>query len=135
MNYQEDIIKNYKHLKLLYVEDNKDAREMTTMILEEYFDSIIIAVDGDDGFKKFKENEIDIIITDINMPKLNGLEMSTKIRELNNKVPIIIVSAHNEESFFEQSIKINVNGYLLKPIDIDQLSNLIFEVTQKNWSN
>ena len=135
MNYQEDIIKNYKHLKLLYVEDNKDAREMTTMILEEYFDYIIIAVDGDDGFKKFKENEIDIIITDINMPKLNGLEMSTKIRELNNKVPIIIVSAHNEESFFEQSIKINVNGYLLKPIDIDQLSNLIFEVTQKNWSN
>ena len=135
MNYQEDIIKNYKHLKLLYVEDNKDAREMTTMILEEYFDSIIIAVDGDDGFKKFKENEIDIIITDINMPKLNGLEMSAKIRELNNKVPIIIVSAHNEENFFEQSIKINVNGYLLKPIDIDQLSNLIFEVTQKNWSN
>ncbi len=125
------VIESSRDLKLLYVEDNQDAREMTTMILEDYFDSIIVAVDGEDGIEKFKENEIDIVITDINMPKIDGLEMCAKIREIDVEVPLIILSAHNEESFFTQSIQTGVNGYLLKPIDIDQLTNLIFRVTQK----
>jgi len=127
----EDVIESSKNLKLLYVEDNQDAREMTSMILEDYFDSIIVAVDGLDGLEKFKENDIDIVITDINMPKMDGLEMCSKIREIDDEVPLLILSAHNEESFFTQSIQTGVNGYLLKPIDIEQLTNLIFRVTQK----
>jgi len=126
-----EVIKYSKGLKLLYVEDNEDAREMTTMILEDFFDSIIIAVDGEDGYNKFKENEIDLIITDINMPKLNGLEMSEKIRTLDDNVSIIVLSAHNEDSFFIESIHTGINGYLLKPIDIDQFCSLIYRVIQK----
>ena len=127
----EDVIESSRNLKLLYVEDNQDAREMTSMILEDYFDSITVAVDGLDGLEKFKEKNIDIVITDINMPKMDGLEMCAKIREIDDEVPLIILSAHNEDSFFTQSIQTGVNGYLLKPIDIEQLTNLIFRVTQK----
>jgi len=127
----EEVMESSKNLKLLYVEDNQDAREMTSMILEDYFDSIVVAVDGLDGLTKFQDNDIDIVITDINMPKMDGLEMCGKIREIDDEVPLIILSAHNEESFFTQSIQTGVNGYLLKPIDIDQLTNLIFRVTQK----
>ncbi len=127
----EKIVQYSQDLTLLYVEDNEDAREMTTMILEDFFDNIIVAVDGKDGYEKFKQNSVDIIITDINMPNLNGLEMCEKIRKLNSKVSIIVLSAHNEGNYFIESIRLGINGYLLKPIDISQLSDLIFRVLQK----
>lgn len=127
----DKVIEYSKDLTLLYVEDNDDAREMTTMILEDFFNTIIVAIDGEDGYKKFKENEIDLIITDINMPNLNGLEMADKIRQINQEVPIIVLSAHNEDNFFIDSIQIGINGYLLKPIDIDQLTNVVFRTVHK----
>jgi len=127
----DKVIEYSKDLTLLYVEDNDDAREMTTMILEDFFNTIIVAIDGEDGYEKFKENKIDFIITDINMPNLNGLEMSKKIRQIDQKTPIVVLSAHNEDNFFIDSQKIGINDYLLKPIDIDQLTNVIFEIIQK----
>lgn len=127
----DELIGYSQDLRLLYVEDNQDAREMTTMILEDFFDNIIVAVDGADGYNKFMENEIDLVITDINMPKMNGLELCEKIRESDEEVSLIILSAHNEDNFFMDSIKCGVNAYLLKPIDIDQLAAMIYRVVQK----
>ena len=80
-----DIIKHTYPLNLLYVEDNKDAREAVLTILEDFFENIIICVDGEDGLEKFKTNDIDLIISDINMPKLNGLEMIKEIRDIDSK--------------------------------------------------
>jgi len=133
MNNIEDIIKYSQKLKLLYVEDNKEARESTTILLEEFFGDIIVAVDGEDGYNKFIENQdtIDIIITDINMPKLNGLEMIKKIRESNQNISILVLSAYNESGYFMDSIKLGVEGYLLKPIDIDQFLDVLSKVTLK----
>jgi len=128
----DEIIKYSKHLKLLYVEDNPDAREMTAMIFEDFFDDIVMAVDGEDGFRKFQENNFDLIITDINMPKLNGLDMIEKIREINENISILVLSAHNEDDFFIRSIKFSIDGYLLKPIDIDQFTNIINKIIEKN---
>jgi PAS domain S-box-containing protein len=128
----DEIIEYSQHLKLLYVEDNADAREMTAMILEDFFDDIVIAVDGQDGLEKFHENKFDLIITDINMPKLNGLDMIEKIRETDSNISILVLSAHNEDDFFIRSIKLSIDGYLLKPIDIDQFANMLNKVVQKN---
>ena len=130
VNMEETIVYSRK-LTLLYVEDNQDAREMTAMILEDFFDTIIIASDGSEGLEKFKNNSIDLVITDINMPKMNGLELCKEIRKLDNDIPLIILSAHNEDNFFIDSISNGISGYLLKPIDIDLLSNLISRVIQK----
>jgi len=127
----DEVIEYSQDLTLLYVEDNKDAREMTSMILEDFFDNIVVAVDGEDGYEKFSQNDIDLIITDINMPKLNGLDLCAKIRKEDDNIPIIILSAHNEDNFFMDSIKYGVNGYLLKPIDIDQLTAVIYRIVQK----
>jgi PAS domain S-box-containing protein len=127
----DELIEYSKDLKLLYVEDNPDAREMTAMILEDFFDNIILAVDGEDGLEKFKDNDIDFVISDINMPKLNGIDMCEKIREIDQEVSLVILSAHNEDNFFMKSIKMGIDAYLLKPIDIDQLTSVIYKITQK----
>ncbi len=127
----EKIIKYSQSLKLLYVEDNVDARESTQMVLEEFFDNIVVASDGEDGYTQFQENDIEIIITDINMPKLNGLAMIKKIRELDKEIPILVLSAYNESGFFMDSIKVGVEGYLLKPIDLDQFVGVLNKVVEK----
>ncbi len=131
MNKIENILKYSKNLTILYVEDNLEARESTAMVLEEFFDNIIIAINGEDGYEKFLSNEIDIIITDINMPRMNGLEMVKKIKEINTNIPILVLSAYNESGFFIDSIKLGVEGYLLKPIDIEQFIEVISKAVQK----
>ena len=127
----KSIIKYTSSLKLLYVEDNKDARESTLSILEEFFDDIIVACHGLEGLEKFQQNDIDLIITDINMPKMTGLKMVEKIRETDKDVSILILSAYNESGFFIDSIKLNVDGYLLKPIDLEQFLSMLQKITQK----
>ena len=116
MNNINNIIKYTQNLHLLYVEDNQDARESTLLILEDFFKHITVGVDGVDGYEKFQanSNSINLIITDINMPKLNGLEMTKKIRESNSNIPIIALSAHNESQYFVDSIKYNIDAYLFK---------------------
>jgi len=131
MDNLKEILKYSQNLKLLYVEDNLDARESTQIIFEEFFNHITIAINGEDGFEKFKLEPFDLIITDINMPKLNGLEMIGKIRKLDQNIPILVLSAYNESGFFQDSIKLGVEGYLLKPIDIDQFLNVLFKIISK----
>lgn len=127
----KELINYTQTLKLLYVEDNKEVRESTLLILEEFFSSVVVAINGEDGYEKFQENDIDLIITDINMPKFNGLEMIKKVREINKEVSILVLSAYNETGFFMESIKLGVEGYLLKPINMDQFLGVLKKVTQK----
>ncbi len=138
MHELENIIKYSNSLKLLYVEDNQSARDATLLIFEEFFKKIVLAVDGEDALEKF-DNSFDLIITDINMPKLNGLEMTKKIRELNKNIPILVLSAYNESGYFLESIKLGVDGYLLKPIEMEQfltaLSKIISKIKLSNESN
>jgi len=100
-------------------------------LLEDIFKNIILAVDGQDGIDKFKKNNIDVIITDIDMPVMNGMDMIEKIKEINNDMPIIILSALMRTEYFIQSIKLGVKGYLLKPLDIDALFDSLDSVTAK----
>jgi len=109
-----------KKLNVLFVEDDKDSREELSKILKKFFNKVIIAVDGEDGLEKFKENKIDLVITDINMPKLNGLDMIIKIKEIKSDINTIILSAYNETEYFINAILIGVNGFLLKPFVLDQ---------------
>jgi len=125
------LINNSKNLSLLYIEDDKNAREITLIILKEFISNITIAVDGEDGYNKFCNENFDLIITDINMPKLNGLELIEKIREKNQEIPILVLSAHNDNNFFIQSIKLGVDGYLIKPIDLEQLQQALLKVVTK----
>jgi len=127
----DDVISYSSKLNLLYVEDHKDARDSSLNIFEEFFDNIIIAFNGEEGLEKFSQNKIDIIITDINMPKMNGLEMISKIKKLDNSVPILVLSAYSDAGYFMESIRLGVDGYLLKPIELDQFVNALDNVIAK----
>jgi len=132
-----------KNLTLMYVEDDQYSREQTLSILELFFDKIVIAVDGQDALGKYKKNRIDFIITDINMPHINGLKLVEIIRKTNKTIPIIIVSAHGDTDYFLESIKFGVDGYLIKPIESEQfiyqisknLHNLYLENQIKDYHN
>jgi signal transduction histidine kinase len=129
------LIEFTKTLTILYVEDNQDSRESTLKMLNHFFDNIIIAEDGLIGLDKFKTNQesIDIVLTDINMPNMNGIEMLESIRDLDKLIPCIILSAHDEIDFFLRSIKLGIDGYILKPVEIKQfvdvLSKIIYYIT------
>ncbi len=132
MHNIQNIIKYTQDLKLLYVEDHQDTRESTLLALENLFDNIIVGVDGKDGLDKFMNNSnIDIIISDINMPHMDGLEMSKEILAIQPNIPIFIFSAHNESNYFVDAIKIGVEGYLLKPLNMEQFLQVLTKTLEK----
>ncbi|PHO08935.1 hypothetical protein CPG37_12010 [Malaciobacter canalis] len=111
-----------KNIKVLYVEDENDVREFTGKTIKAIVKEIIIAADGKEGLEKFKEHlDVDLIVTDINMPKMGGLEMCAYIKEINPAIPIVITSAHNDPNFLKKAIDVGVSAYAMKPIDLYQL--------------
>jgi len=116
-----------ENLKILYVEDDEFTREEVTEFLEFEVKDVIVAENGKDGIEKFKENDIDIVITDINMPIMNGLDMAREIKKLSSNTPIIITSAYSDSDFIIKAIEIGISRYVLKPIDVDELLTMIMK--------
>ncbi len=127
----KEIIENTSNIKLLYIEDNEQARIPTLAVLSEFFTNIVVAIDGRDGLQKYNENEIELIITDINMPNLDGLDMIEVIRKKNKDIPILLLSAYSDIEYFRRSIHLGVDGYLLKPIDMTQFLELMYKIIDK----
>ncbi|NPA59549.1 MAG: response regulator, partial [Epsilonproteobacteria bacterium] len=87
-NIEDDVLKHLQTLTLLCVEDDEEIRFSYQILFEVFFKEVIFAEDGADGYEKYVNNDIDVIISDYNMPVLNGLDMSKQIRELNKEIPI-----------------------------------------------
>lgn len=120
-----------KNMKILYVEDNEEARGQTVKMLENYFSDITVATNGEEGLNLFKENSYHIIFSDIEMPVMDGITMIGHIRKLNKEIPIVILSAHNNEKYFLETIKAGIDGYILKPYDFEQITEVITKIIMK----
>ncbi len=133
----KSLIQKSKSLSVLYVEDNELVRIQTIKMLNNYFDDIKYAVNGADGLNLFKthQDEIDIVFTDINMPLMDGISMSQQIRNINKLVPIVIFSAHDDKKYFLDCIKVGIEGYLLKPYNQSELTEVIDKIVIKNIQN
>ena len=110
-----------KGKNLLYVEDDEDTLQASAMILEDYVQNLFLARDGQEGLEVFENNPIDIIVSDILMPKLNGIEMIKNIRQKFKHIPIIITTAHTETQYLLDAIHLKVDGYILKPVILQDL--------------
>ena len=104
-----------KDICVLYVEDENDVREFTAKLLDSLLKKVYVAEDGLEGLKIFEENknDIDLIISDINMPKIDGLTMCEAIKKINTEIPLVITSAHNDTNFLRRSIEIGVTTYAM----------------------
>ena len=118
-------------LTLLYVEDCPETRDSIAIILKSFFKTVILAIDGEDGFNKFTKNQIDIIVTDVHLPKLNGMDMIKKIRAIDNDVCILITSAYSDTNYLIQSIAYRIHDYLFKPIQKQEFQNKLIEIQEQ----
>lgn len=116
---------NMNELKILIVEDEAKLANLFKEALSDYFYSITVAVDGQDGYEKFLKIKPDLVITDINMPNMNGLDMTIKIKENNPTTPIIILSAFSDKDKLLKAIDIGINKYFIKPFDPDEVIEYI----------
>ena len=120
-----------KGLKVLLVEDEDKLASLLKNAIGDSFHSFTLAQDGQEGLEKFLSNTPDIIITDIMMPNLTGLEMAREIRKVDENIPIIILSAFSESDKFLDAIDIGVVKYFIKPFDPDELLDYIESVGEK----
>ena len=112
-------------LTLLYVEDDDTTRLECEQILKRRATTVLLAADGKAGLELFREHQPDLVITDIRMPVMDGLQMSHAIRELAPEARIIATTAHSEASYLLEAIEAGIDHYILKPIDITKFSTII----------
>ena len=115
-------------IKVLYVEDDDFIREELADTLEFDVKELIVAENGLDGLEKFKKYNPDLVISDVKMPKMDGLAMSSEIKKLSPKTPIIITTAFSDSDYLMRAIEIGINRYVTKPVDIDKLYSAIEEL-------
>lgn len=119
------------NLTVLYVEDNKDTREMTSILLENLCSKLYVATNGQEGLELFKQHHIDVVLTDITMPTMDGLEMTQAIKNLYTQVPIIIFSAYSDSKYLFKAIDMGVSNYLVKPVQTAKLEKLLDEIEKQ----
>jgi len=137
MKVENKLILEYsKNLTVLYIEDDNSLRETTSSIFKNYFAQVDIAINGQEGLDKYKNYELkndipyDIVISDINMPIMNGIEMATFILNQSYQQAMIFITAHNEVEYLQKSIDLGIDGFITKPIKVEQLKKTLYKVTQ-----
>jgi len=130
MTDAKDLVEYSKKLNVLYVEDDESLREETKMLLSNFFTKMDTAEDGQKGLALFENMEYDIVITDIRMPHMDGIEMTERILEINPEQPIIITSAHDETNYLLQLVNMGVSSFVLKPLDLQKLIDVLYKVSK-----
>ena len=132
-----ELYKLTKDLKVLYVEDDENFQKETCGILDYFFTDVTLACDGEDGLKKYlsyydaDSKYFDIVITDINMPKMNGIELSKSIYTHNASQSIIVISAHDESHYLLELVNMRIEQFLQKPIVYDKILEVLHNTSKK----
>ena len=122
-------------LKVLLVEDDEKTSLLLEKFLKKYFEHIEVAYNGEEAFQKYLSFMPNIVLTDINMPKLNGINFVKKIREVDTKTHIIILTAYNIQENLSEVVKLDLDDLLLKPIDLTKLKETLDMVLCKYEKN
>jgi YesN/AraC family two-component response regulator len=128
---QEKLAK-IKELKMLFVEDEPDLINIISTTLTKLNLNFLTANNGEEALELYKNNlDIDLIITDINMPKMNGLALIENVRDIDASLPVIIMSAHTEQEYIKKAAQLGVTSYLLKPFDFIKFIDLVSKLDIK----
>lgn len=119
------------NLSVLFVEDDPDFTSIVKELLDRFFAVVEVCKDGEEGLAKYKEySGFDIVITDVTMPRMNGLVMSEKIKEINQTQYILAISAHSDADKLIKAINIGIESFLLKPVDVMALLEKLLGITK-----
>ena len=116
------------NLTLLYAEDDPESRKNYAFVLEEYFSTVYLAEDGREALELYHEKKPDVLLLDISMPFINGLDVAKFVRTTNKNIPIIMLTAHAEQEKLLTAIPLNLSEYLLKPINDKSLIETVLKV-------
>jgi DNA-binding response OmpR family regulator len=125
----------FKDITILFAEDEKRLSKLIKSAIESYFDKFIMASNGEEALKKYHKIKPDIIITDIMMPKINGLEMAKEIKLIDENTPIIILSAYSHTNMLLEAIDIGITKYFIKPFNPDELLEYLSTLVPKIQDN
>lgn len=118
-------------LKILYVEDDDDTRENLKQYLRKKAGKVVTAADGAEGLRKYEEEKPDIVIADLLMPGLSGMEMLKRIRAQGGRCPFIITSSVSETDTIIEAVDLGIVKYVLKPIILDKLLDTLNKVAEE----
>jgi diguanylate cyclase (GGDEF)-like protein len=128
---KKDELSLLKTIKVLYAEDELDIQTITADVLSSVCGEVVCASDGLEALALFETHgDFDILVTDINMPKMDGITLIGRIREMDHSFPVTITTAHTEINFLQDSINLGVNGYTLKPIDLKKLISTVAKAVE-----
>ncbi len=126
-----NLIRQTKNLQVLYVEDDKETQINTILILENFFHHITVASNGAEGLEAFNTKRFDLVLSDINMPVMDGMEFVKAIRSQGDDVAIVLISAYDDKEYLLSAIEKGVSGYLIKPFDMNTLQEVLEKVLKK----
>lgn len=112
-------------LKVLYVEDEPDLRDRIRIVLEMHFETVLVAGNGKEGLQLFRAERPDVVVSDIRMPVMDGLELTVEVRRLAPGTPVILCTAFTETSYLLKAIELGVSAYVRKPLDCQELVHSI----------
>ena len=118
--------------RVLVVDDQKGVRRLFEELFKKEGYEVNVAVDGRDSIEKVKANTPDIVLMDMKMPNMNGLEASEEIIKYDRNIPIIMMTAYGEMEIVQKALEVGVKKYITKPFDIIDLRNLVREVLEQN---
>lgn len=130
-NQIDQLIAWSKALKILYVEDDLALREEVSLFLSDIFAQVDLATNGEEGLQKLSQTHYDLVITDIKMPIMNGIEMIEQINELYPSLPILVTSAHNESEYLMKLINLNVDNFITKPLQSEQIFRVLHRIVKR----
>jgi two-component system nitrogen regulation response regulator NtrX len=129
------IVEVTKKLTTIVLEDEPETNEMMCNTLENFFDKVYSALDGETALELYEKHQPDVIFIDIILPGRSGLKIAKKIRDINPKQIIIIVSGSNDMGHISKAVKLGVNNFIRKPIDtdkmIDVLDNIVYDIKRE----
>jgi PAS domain S-box-containing protein len=130
-NAIDQLVSWSKELTVLYVEDDLALREEVSLFLSDIFKQIDLAPNGEVGLDKLANNHYDLVITDIRMPVMDGIEMIEKIKASYPKQPILVTSAHNESEYLIKLINLGIKYYITKPLQSDQILKVLYTIVER----
>lgn len=119
------------NINILYVEDNKELLESLSRYLSQLFSTVETAENGLQGLEKYKSGKFDIVITDIQMPHMDGIEMMECIREINPNQEILVTSAFSHTDYLLHAIDLDITGYIIKPINFNKMNKTLNKVVDR----